>query len=71
MKLLTKKVIKEGKGYMQIDKSKLNYTTEKVLFDFTNLFNGNKVLGETTNRFFNENWKQIHEVGFFRIFSNV
>jgi hypothetical protein len=61
MKFLTKKIVKDGKGYMQIDKSKLTYTTEKVLFDFTNLFNGNKALGETTNRFFNENWKLIHE----------
>lgn len=61
MKILTKKVEKNGKGYMQIEKSRLTYTTEKVLFDFTNLFNGNKVLGDTTNRFFNDNWMQIHE----------
>lgn len=61
MKFLTKRVMKEGKAYMQIDKSRLTYTTDKVLFDFTNLFNGNKVLSDTTNRFFNENWMQIHE----------
>lgn len=61
MKVLTKKVIKQDKVYMQIDKSRLTYTTERVSFDFSNLFNGNKVLSETTNRFFNDNWKQIHE----------
>jgi hypothetical protein len=61
MKVLTKKVMKQGKAYMQIDKSRLTYTTERVSFDFSNLFNGNKVLSETTNRFFNENWMQIHE----------
>jgi hypothetical protein len=62
MKVITKKVIKaDGKAYMQIDKSKLTYTTEHVSFDFTNLFGGNKLLSDTTNRFFNENWKQIHE----------
>lgn len=61
MKLLTKKVIKNDKSYMQIEKSRLTYTTDKVVFDFTNLFNGNKVLSETTNRFFNDNWMQIHE----------
>jgi Haemolymph juvenile hormone binding protein (JHBP) len=60
MKLLTKKVMKEGKAYMQIEKSRLTYTTDRVAFDFTNLFNGNKALSETTNRFFNENWKEIH-----------
>lgn len=61
LKILTKKVMKQGKAYMQVEKSRLTYTTDKVLFDFTNLFNGNKVLSDTTNRFFNENWMQIHE----------
>lgn len=53
--------MKQGKAYMQIEKSRLTYTIDKLLFDFTNLFNGNKVLSDTTNRFFNENSKQIHE----------
>lgn len=61
MKILTKKVIKQGKEYMQIDKSRLTYTTDRVSFDFTNLFNGNRLLSDTTNMFFNNNWKQIHE----------
>lgn len=27
--------------------------------NFENLFNGDKALGETTNKFFNENWSDI------------
>lgn len=27
--------------------------------NFSNLFNGNKELGDATNKFFNENWKDI------------
>lgn len=27
--------------------------------DFTNLFNGNKDLGDNMNRFLNDNWKDI------------
>lgn len=27
--------------------------------NFEGLFNGDKVLGETTNKFFNENWAEI------------
>lgn len=59
MKLLTKKIVKEGKEYLQIDKSKLNFDTKNVHVHFGNLFNGNKELGDSTNAFFNENWKEI------------
>lgn len=31
----------------------------RIYVHFGNLFNGNKELGDTTNSFFNENWKEI------------
>lgn len=52
LKFLTKKVTKDGKNYLQIDKTKMIFETGKVNIYFQNLFNGNKELGETTNRFF-------------------
>lgn len=31
----------------------------RIIFDYQNLYNGDKLLGETTNRFLNENWSDI------------
>lgn len=44
---------------MNIEKSKLNFDLNRLFVNFENLFNGNKELGDTTNNFFNENWKDI------------
>lgn len=57
LKFLTKKVIKDGKIYMGIEKSKLRYTVTGARVKFTNLFNGDKVLGDNMNAFLNENWQ--------------
>lgn len=35
------------------------YSRHRMQTNFANLFNGDRVLGETTNRFLNENWKDI------------
>lgn len=32
-----------------------------VLFNFENLFNGDKALGDTMNAFLNENWKLLYD----------
>lgn len=32
---------------------------DRIHFDFQNLYNGDKLLGDTTNRFLNENWNDI------------
>lgn len=31
----------------------------RLIFDFQNLYNGDKLLGDSTNRFLNENWNDI------------
>lgn len=33
----------------------------RVEIYFSNLFNGDKLLGDTTNRFLNENWEDIYK----------
>lgn len=34
---------------------------KRVLFNFENLFNGDKALGDTMNGFLNENWKLLYD----------
>lgn len=31
----------------------------RIIFDYQNLYNGDKLLGDTTNKFLNENWADI------------
>lgn len=31
----------------------------RIIFDYQNLYNGDKLLGDTTNKFLNENWGDI------------
>lgn len=59
MKILAKKAVKQGKEHLAIDKTKLIFEAKNVHVHFGNLFNGNKELGDSTNAFFNENWKEI------------
>lgn len=33
----------------------------RVLFNFENLFNGDKALGDSMNAFLNENWKLLYD----------
>ncbi|XP_061390853.1 protein takeout-like [Musca vetustissima] len=56
-----KPVEKNGKIYAKLHHTKLIFEAENVKYHLENLFNGDKVLGETMNRFLNENWKDIYE----------
>jgi hypothetical protein len=64
MRFITKGVERDGKTYMQIDKSKMTFDTTRLYMQFTRLFNGkNPPLAENMNTFLNENWKDIlHEL---------
>lgn len=44
-----------GELFMKIKLYKIKLVPEKVNFDFQNLFNGDKLLGDTMNNFLNEN----------------
>lgn len=59
VKLKPKIIIKKDKEYIQTDVFKLDFDTENMKFELTNLFNGDKALGDNMNLFLNENWKDI------------
>ncbi|CAF4851117.1 unnamed protein product [Pieris macdunnoughi] len=49
-----------GKTYFAIKNIKLNNEAiEPVVFDFKNLFNGQKDLSDAVHKFANENWKEV------------
>ncbi|XP_065371577.1 protein takeout-like [Calliphora vicina] len=51
--------VKNGRTYMKIDDLTVGLTPKKVVFNFDNLFHGDKVLTENVNNFVNENWLEI------------
>lgn len=57
LKFLTKKVEKDGKVYMHVERSKFSYDVTGANVNFTNLFNGDKALGDNMNAFLNINWR--------------
>lgn len=57
MKFLTKKIERNGKIYMEVEKSKFNFEVSGAKVNFSNLFNGDKALGDNMNAFLNENWR--------------
>ncbi|XP_070492161.1 protein takeout-like [Chironomus tepperi] len=56
LKFLTTKVERDGKTYMNIERSKFSYTVSGANVNFSNLFNGDKALGDNMNSFLNINW---------------
>ncbi|KAH1009748.1 hypothetical protein HUJ04_002057 [Dendroctonus ponderosae] len=54
---------RNGKKYAKIisARSTCKYDVEKAIFNLQNLFNGNEMLGEQTNRLINENWMLLNE----------
>ncbi|XP_075215010.1 protein takeout-like [Lycorma delicatula] len=59
--VLTKK---NGKEYIQIPDSTINFNTTRMYIKLENLFNGDKVLGNSMNQFLDENWKEVlNELG--------
>ncbi|BES90528.1 JHBP [Nesidiocoris tenuis] len=52
---------KGDKKYFRTEKLGLSIHGSKVTFHFTNLFNGDKRLGDNMNKFLNENWALIWE----------
>lgn len=54
-----KVIVKNGKEYIQTDKFKLDFDTAKFSLHFSNLFNGDKALGDNMNTFLNDNWRDI------------
>lgn len=49
----------DGQIYLNITDYKIKFKPKSVSFYFGNLFNGDKLLGDTTNDFLNQNWKAV------------
>lgn len=52
---------KDGETYMNVTSYKIKLKPKWVTFDFQNLFNGDRILGQTMNDFMNQNWKAVFE----------
>ncbi|XP_016660196.1 protein takeout-like isoform X1 [Acyrthosiphon pisum] len=50
---------KNNKNFIEIKPKKITLELGAVKLHFSNLFNGNKQLGDQTNRFINDNWKDL------------
>lgn len=59
IKFTGKTTTRNGKEYLYTDDLKLSFTIEKFIVRLDNLYNGDKVLGDSTNLFLNENWEEI------------
>lgn len=49
----------DGNKYLNITNYKIKFNPKWVIFRFDNLFNGDKLLGGTMNRFMNDNWQPV------------
>lgn len=54
-----KSVEKKNKKYLRVENTKLTFTISKLIFNLGNLYNGDKLLGDGTNLFLNENWRDV------------
>ncbi|XP_062124367.1 protein takeout [Drosophila sulfurigaster albostrigata] len=50
---------RNGKTYLSVDKLKVLLEPQKLNIKLTNLFNGDKALGNNLNQFLNENWSDV------------
>lgn len=50
---------KDNATYLNITSYKIKFRPKYVIFRFDNLFNGDKLLGETMNKFMNDNWEPV------------
>ncbi|KAG4065079.1 hypothetical protein HA402_007476 [Bradysia odoriphaga] len=60
LKFTGKPSVIDGKTYMQTEDMKVSFNVKKLVFQFDNLYNGDKILGATTLRFVNEYWHDIY-----------
>lgn len=74
IKFTGKVVNKNGKDYLKPEHTKLSFTLSKIIFNLSNLYNGDKALGDNTNLFLNENWRDVFpevKVSIFEAFSQI
>lgn len=54
-----KSVTKNGKTYLKAENTKLSFSLSRMILYLGNLYKGDKVLGDNTNLFLNENWQEV------------
>lgn len=54
-----KATMKNGKTYLKVENLKMSFSLSKMIFNLTNLYKGDKVLGDNTNLFLNQNWLEV------------
>lgn len=59
IKFIPHVTVKDNKYYIQTEKFKIDYDPKGIKLHFSNLFNGNKALGDNMNQFLNENSREI------------
>lgn len=52
---------KNGKKHWKVESVTLSTEPQHVQFQFDNLFNGDKTLGDNINKVMNDNWKVVFE----------
>ncbi|XP_044261044.1 protein takeout-like, partial [Tribolium madens] len=50
---------KNIKTFIKITETGLKVNPERVIFNFDNLFNGDKTLGDNINQLLNDNWEKV------------
>ncbi|RZB39794.1 JHBP domain containing protein, partial [Asbolus verrucosus] len=50
---------KKGKKFLKVAASELTLNPKLVRFNFENLFDGDKALGDNINKVLNENWEEV------------
>lgn len=58
-KFTGKTITKNGKEYLTPENPRLTFTMSRIIYKLDNLYKGDKALGDSTNLFLNENWKEI------------
>ncbi|CAH1371389.1 unnamed protein product [Tenebrio molitor] len=65
---------RKNKTYIKILSCNVTLTPELMSFNFENLFDGNKELGDNTNQVLNDNWKEVFDDvknGYSEVFSQI
>lgn len=59
--IVNKLVKRDGQEFLEVKDLKWDTDAKNVRVQFNNLFNGDKTLGDATNKFLNENWREAFE----------
>ena len=51
-----------GEMFIEIKKFSISFTPKHAIFQFTNVFKGDKALSDNINVFMNENWQVVSDL---------